>query len=116
MPAMMQIGQQIGDRYEVVDLICEGGQASLAKGTDRETGDIVAIRQLAAAREQPGYAQERARFERAALERNTVVEPRTVHERVRRSGLASGLFDRRAAGTRFNEVTHHELTLTTLRG
>ncbi|MCH8853404.1 MAG: protein kinase [Planctomycetes bacterium] len=78
MARMMQIGEVILGRYEVEDLLSEGGQASLARGRNVDTGSLVAIRQLTASTERPDYAQELARFKRAAtlhLHHANVVDP-----------------------------------------
>lgn len=66
MPQIPHFGQLILDRYEVVDLFPEGGQARVAKGVDRRNGGLVAIRQLLTAPEADNYDQEQARFKRAA--------------------------------------------------
>ena len=65
MPEMMKIGQRILRQYEVQDLLGEGGQASIAKGTDRKTRKTVIIKQLSTGPEDPNYTQELARFQRA---------------------------------------------------
>ena len=66
MPEMMKIGQTILRRYEIDDLIVEGGQASLAKGTDQTTGQTIVIKKLSAIVGQSNYEQELARFKRSA--------------------------------------------------
>ena len=85
MPDMMQIGQTIKSRYRVDDLIQQGGQASLAKGVDRKTGDLVTIKQLSAAPGQVNYEPEQERFKRAGqlrINHPTVVDPiDLVHEK-----------------------------------
>ena len=58
MPEMMKIGQTILRRYEIDDLIVEGGQASLAKGTDQATGQTIVIKQLSAIPGQSNYDQD----------------------------------------------------------
>lgn len=65
MRELMKIGEVVLGRYEVTDLIDEGGQASVAKGLDRKTGRLVAIKRLEAMPGQPNYAVELARFQRA---------------------------------------------------
>lgn len=78
MSEMMTIDQVVLDRYEVVDLIAEAGQASVAKGHDLDTGQTVAIKRLNATPEQSHYAQELDRFRRAgSLQVNhpAVVDP-----------------------------------------
>jgi serine/threonine protein kinase len=78
MATMMQIGQRVLGRYQIVDLIQEGGQASVAKGVEKRSGAFVAIRQLSASPGQPQYAEELARFQRAAALRighPAVVDP-----------------------------------------
>lgn len=66
MSVMMKIGQFILGRYEIEDIMPEGGQACLAHGIDQDTGDPVFVKQLAALPEQPNYSEELARFKRAA--------------------------------------------------
>ena len=66
MPKMMKITDTILGRYVIDDLIAEGGQASVARGTDQQTGNAVVIKQLAASPGQTYYDQELARFKRAA--------------------------------------------------
>ena len=61
----MRLGQLILHRYEITDLIAEGGQASIAKGIDRDTNSNVVIKQLSASPGQPHYDEELARFQRA---------------------------------------------------
>lgn len=61
----MNIGDLILGRYTVTHLIGDGGQASLAKGIDRDSGQIVAIKRLLATPAQRNYTQELARFQRA---------------------------------------------------
>jgi hypothetical protein len=78
MPKMMTIGQLILGRYMFVDLISEGGQASVAKATDQQQGTSVVIRQLLASSSDPFYAQELARFQRTAqlrINHPNVVDP-----------------------------------------
>ena len=62
---MMQFGQIIRG-HEVIDLIAEGGQFSVAKARCLKTGAVVAIKQLAAAPGQSNYDEELARFHRQA--------------------------------------------------
>lgn len=62
----MEIGQIILGRYEVIDLICQGGQAILGKATDNRTGDTVAVKQLTTPTTASNYDEELARFKRAA--------------------------------------------------
>ena len=66
MAEMMQIGQSILHRYEVVDLVGDGGQASVAKARDTRTGQSVAVKQLHASADRRRQAEEEARFKRAA--------------------------------------------------
>jgi eukaryotic-like serine/threonine-protein kinase len=66
MPEMIKISQTILRRYEIDDLIGEGGQASLAKGTDQATGQTIVIKQLSAIPGHSNYEQELARFKRSA--------------------------------------------------
>ncbi len=63
---MWQIGDVILGRYEIDDLLPEGGQASLATARDGTTGLRVVVRALAASLEASNYDQELARFDRAA--------------------------------------------------
>ncbi|MGB2613897.1 MAG: FHA domain-containing serine/threonine-protein kinase [Phycisphaerae bacterium] len=62
---MMQFGQIVLG-HEVIDLIAEGGQFSVAKARCLKTGAVVAIKQLAAAPGQANYDEELARFHRQA--------------------------------------------------
>lgn len=83
MAAMMQIGQTVLNRYRIVDLIQDGGQASVAKAADKRSGAPVAIRKLAASPGQPHYQQELARFQRAAdlrIGHTAVVDPTDAGE------------------------------------
>jgi serine/threonine protein kinase len=78
MAKMMTIGQTVKGRYEIEDLIIEGGQASLARGVDRQTGQPVVIKQLRAEPGQSNYTEELARFQRAGQTRighPAVVDP-----------------------------------------
>ena len=61
----MKMDQTVLRRYKLVDLIGEGGQASLAKGTDQKTGQTIVIKQLSAIPGQSNYEQELARFKRS---------------------------------------------------
>jgi len=63
---LMEIGQVVMSRYEVIDLICQGGQALLGKATDQQTGDTVVVKQLATLSGASNYNEELARFRRAA--------------------------------------------------
>jgi len=77
MAEMMRIGKLVLG-YEVVDLIAEGGQASVAKGRDLETGRFVAIKRLNATPAQGRYGQAVARFRRAGqlrIDHPAVVDP-----------------------------------------
>jgi hypothetical protein len=65
MQNLMGIGELILGRYEVVDLLSNGGQATLAKATDRRTGQAVAVKRLSATPDQSNYREELARFQRA---------------------------------------------------
>jgi hypothetical protein len=65
MPQMMNYGEVVLGRYEVVELLCEGGQVFVAKAKD-QSGAGVAIRKLKVASDERNYAQELARFKRAA--------------------------------------------------
>ena len=62
----LQPGQRILRRYKIRELIGDGGQASLAKGIDKKTGNYVVIKQLTASPGQSHYDEELARFQRAA--------------------------------------------------
>lgn len=76
----MYIGQVILGRYQVLESIGEGGQATVAKGYDLQTRQFVAIKKLGTTPGQPGYQQELARFLRAAQLRighPAVVDPIT---------------------------------------
>ena len=53
MARILNIGDVILGRYEVVDLIISGGQAIVAKGIDKHTNQFVVIKQLLAS---PGQA------------------------------------------------------------
>jgi len=66
MAKQIQLGQLVLHHYEITDLIAEGGQASIAKGIDKNTGNYVVIRQLAASPGQSYYDEELARFQRTA--------------------------------------------------
>lgn len=66
MPKLMKLGQLILNRYEITDLIAEGGQASIAKGIDRDTNSDIVVKQLSAYPGESHYKQELARFQRAA--------------------------------------------------
>lgn len=76
---MLRIGETILKcRYEVDDLIYQGGQASVARAIDRQTGRTVAIRRLTATPEQPHFDLELHRFQRAAtlrLDHPNIVDP-----------------------------------------
>jgi len=76
---MLQIGQRVlAGRYEVVDLICEGGEATVGKGFDTSTGEMVAIRALNVSPSQSGYKQALARFRRVGglrIEHANVLDP-----------------------------------------
>ena len=63
---MWKIGDVILGRYEIDDLLPEGGQAILATSQDRMTGHTVMVRALATSPEASNYNQELARFERCA--------------------------------------------------
>ena len=58
MPEMMKIGQRILRQYKVQDLLAEGGQASIAKGTDRKTKKPVIIKQLSTGPEDPNHTDD----------------------------------------------------------
>jgi len=76
--AMMTIGQSVLERYEVVDLIAEGGQATVAKGRDPETGRFVAIKRLNASPNERYFKQKLDRFRRAGslrVNHPAVVDP-----------------------------------------
>ena len=78
MQDFMEIGELILGRYEIVDLLPNGGQASLAKATDRKTGQFVAVKRLSATPDQSNYREELARFQRAGRMRighPAVVDP-----------------------------------------
>jgi len=78
MAKMMTLGRRVLREYKVEDLIYEGGQASLAKGTDRRTKRSVAIKQLAASPSDAHYDQELARFKRTGqlrINHPAVVDP-----------------------------------------
>jgi hypothetical protein len=78
MQDFMGIGERILGRYEIVDLLTQGGQASLAKATDRQTGQVVAVKRLRATPDQSNYHEELARFQRAGRMRighPAVVDP-----------------------------------------
>ena len=66
MPRKIRIGEMILGRYEVTEYLPGGGQAILMKGIDKQTGDVVAIKQLAASPGGSSYDEELARFRRAA--------------------------------------------------
>ena len=78
MVKMMEIGQTILGRYSIDDLISEGGQARVAKGTDQNTGQAVAIKQLAASPGDPHHKVELDRFKltgRLRIGHPNVVDP-----------------------------------------
>lgn len=62
---MMQLRQVILNLFEILDLMLSGGEANLAKARDTTTGDIVAIKQLAASPGEPNYNERVSRFQRA---------------------------------------------------
>ena len=66
MPVIMQIGQIILGKYEVLDLIGNGAQVDVAKARDQQSGQIVVIKQLSASPYQPDYSMQKDRFLRAA--------------------------------------------------
>jgi len=79
----MNIGETILNRYEIEDLLMEGGQARLAKALDKQTNCIVVIKQLSAFPKDPNYNEECARFQRAAqirISHPNVVDPLDYHE------------------------------------
>lgn len=63
---MMNFGQLVLGRYEVTDLLAEGGQYSVAKATETSTGRAVVVKQLVAAPRQSNYQEELARLKRQA--------------------------------------------------
>ncbi len=66
MSMLMNIGERLRNgRYEIVDLLAEGGQAIVAQAVDHSSGKTVVIRRLAASPDQPHYTSERRRFDRA---------------------------------------------------
>jgi serine/threonine protein kinase len=78
MDNMLRIGEAVLGRYQIDDLLSEGGQASVAKGLDTQTGNEVVIKQLIASPGQNHYKEELARFKRAAQIRichRNVVDP-----------------------------------------
>lgn len=80
---MMNLGQLILSLYEVNDLISEGGQASVAKAVDKQTGKDVVIKQLIASQGQKNFDEELARFKRAAkicISHPNVVDPIDIGE------------------------------------
>ncbi len=56
--------------------------------------------------------REHERLGGPALERDAVVDPRVVYERVRRANASDDLVGRRAARARLHEVARHEPTPT----
>ena len=62
---LMEIGQIILGHYEVIDLICQGGQALIGKATDNQGGTF-AVKQLTASTTASNYDEELARFKRSA--------------------------------------------------
>lgn len=66
MVRLMQIGQFVLGRYEIIDLISEGGQASIAKAQDKNTNSIIVVKHLIAYPGQSNYDEELSRFQRAA--------------------------------------------------
>ena len=83
MPEMMKIGQKVSGRYEIDDLLQEGGQASIAKGIDCQDGTPVAIKQLSADPSQSNYQEERQRFRRAGtlrINHPAVIDPVALTE------------------------------------
>ena len=78
MDKMLQIGDLIDGRYEVDDLVNQGGQALLAKAVDQQTGLDVAVKQLTVAQNAKNYDEEVKRFERSGRTRighRRVVDP-----------------------------------------
>ncbi|HUT56925.1 MAG TPA: protein kinase [Phycisphaerae bacterium] len=78
MQDFMEIDELILGRYEIVDLLPNGGQASLAKATDQQTGQFVAVKRLSATPAQSNFQEELARFQRAGRMRfghPAVVDP-----------------------------------------
>jgi serine/threonine protein kinase len=66
------------NRYQVIDLIGEGGQAYIMKALDQQTGQNVAIKQMIASPNDRNYQEEQARFTRAAnlrIQHKNVVDP-----------------------------------------
>lgn len=66
MTGLLKITQVVLGRYEVIDLIAEGGQAGIAKARDRKTNKTVIVKKLAVFPGGASYAEEVARFKRAA--------------------------------------------------
>lgn len=62
---MMSINDLILGRYQVEEPLSDGGQASVARGLDLQTGQRVAIRQLLPARDRAADQREIQRFNRA---------------------------------------------------
>lgn len=84
MTKMMKIDETLKDgRYEIDDLLPEGGQAQVAKGVDHQQGISVAIKKLSAVPDTPNYEVELARFQRAGRLRighPAVVDPIDMFE------------------------------------
>lgn len=66
MAPFLQIGQVVLGRYEVVDFVGDGGEGTTVKALDHQTGNMVAIKQLAVCPDSTGYDEMVARFQRAA--------------------------------------------------
>ena len=78
MAKMIQIGQLILGRYLADDYLAEGGQVSVVKAFDQQTGAWVVVKQLHESPGDSGYATARARFDRMAqikLGHPNVVDP-----------------------------------------
>ena len=78
MTKMMQMRQLILGRYVIEDYIAEGGQFSVAKASDQQTGSPVVVKQLIASPNDPGHPQALARLQRMAqikLGHPNVVDP-----------------------------------------
>mgnify|MGYP001494674660 CR=1 FL=1 len=75
---MLQIGQQVDGRYEIVDIIAIGGEGTIAQALDRQSGAVVVVKVLDAQAGTPGYKERAERFARAGRLRighPSVVDP-----------------------------------------
>ena len=77
MSSLMMLGDVILGRYEVVDILAQGGQAYVALGRDQQTGRKIVVKQLAIDPADPHFATELERFKREGNLR--IPHPRVVN-------------------------------------